>query len=75
MQDEINEVEQELADLEKQQAECLARIRALREEEDAAKGVFRNQEIHEAQQEKIRLDFDIQYRKSKIKNRKLQGQR
>ncbi|MBI4805380.1 MAG: hypothetical protein HY795_09105 [Desulfovibrio sp.] len=67
MSDEIALVEAEIADFEKQLAETMERIRALRAEEDPAKGIFRNLEIHTAQQEKLRLDFEIQYRQGKIK--------
>jgi len=67
MSDDIAVVEAEIADFERQLAETVAHIRALRAEEDPAKGIFRNTEIYTAQQEKLRLDFEIQYRQGKIK--------
>ncbi|WP_243359920.1 hypothetical protein [Fundidesulfovibrio terrae] len=66
MKEEIAAVEAEIAQFEKERDACLASIKALRAEEDPAAGVFRNTEIHAAQQEKLRLDFEIQYRKNRI---------
>jgi hypothetical protein len=73
MKEEIAAVEAEIAQFEKERDECLASIRALRDEEDPAAGVFRNVEIHAAQQEKLRLDFEIQFRKNKIKRIRYTG--
>lgn len=66
MQDEIQAIEKEIEEFKAGQAEVLARIRALQAEEDPIAGVFRAEEIHAAKQEKLRLDFEIQYRKAKI---------
>lgn len=66
MKDEIATIQAEIADFEKQRDECQSKIRVLRDEEKPAEGVFRHQEIHAAQQEKLRLDFEIQYRKNRI---------
>ena len=65
-QNEIEAVEQEIAALTREQNEVQARIRALQAEEDPTKGVFRAKEIHAAKQEKLRLDFEIQFRKNRI---------
>jgi len=65
-QDEIAALEQEIAALAAEQSEVQTRIRALHAEEDPAKGVFRSAEIHGAKQERLRLDFEIQFRKNKI---------
>ena len=73
MSDEIASIEAELADFEKQLAESVANIRVLRAEEDPDKGIFRNAEIHAAQQDKLRLDFEILYRKAKIKRLRFSG--
>ena len=73
MSDEIKNIEREIADFEKERAECLANIRTLREEEDPDRGIFRNAEIHAAQQEKLRLDFEIQYRKNRINRMRFGG--
>ena len=73
MSDEMKDIESEIADFEKKRAACLANIRALREEEDPATGIFRNVEIHAAQQEKLRLDFEIQYRKNRINRMRFSG--
>lgn len=73
MQNEVVDLEQEfaalergIADFEEQRAACLALLRSLMEQEDPANGVFRHAEIHAAKQEKLRLDFEVQYRKNRI---------
>jgi hypothetical protein len=71
MQDDITAIEQEIAAFEKEQAECVARIRALQAEEDPVNGVFRHAEIHAAKQDKLRLDTEIQFCKNRINRRRL----
>jgi len=66
MQDEIDAVRKELEEYKAKQEEVMALIRRLQAEEDPVKGVFRAEEIHEAKQEKLKLDFEIQYRNAKI---------
>jgi hypothetical protein len=66
MKEEITAAQAEIAEFEKERDACLAAIRSLQAEEDPAAGVFRNAEIHAAKQEKLRLDFEIQFRKNKI---------
>jgi len=73
MQDEIEAVEREIADYEKQQAAVLASIKELQAQEDPMKGVFFAEEIHAAKHEKLRLDFEIQYRRAKIKRIRFGG--
>jgi len=64
--DEIAAIEQEIATLTEEQSGIVERIRFLQAEEDPAGGVFRAGEIHAAKKEKLRLDFEIQFRKNKI---------
>jgi len=66
IEEEISTVEQELLILQEEQARCQAKIRSLMDSEDPVQGIFFPQEIHEARQQKVSLDFDIQFRKSKI---------
>lgn len=66
MQEDIENAERDIASFEAQRAQVAESIRALQAEEDLAKGVFRHKEIHDAKQEKLRLDFEIQYRRAKI---------
>jgi len=73
MSDEIADIQAEMAEFEKKRDECLASIKALRGEEDLAAGIFRHAEIHAAQQEKLRLDFEIQYRKNRINRMRFGG--
>ncbi|MFO7596949.1 MAG: hypothetical protein R6W92_11490 [Desulfocurvibacter africanus] len=44
-----------------------AKVIRLRASEDPAKGVFHNQEIFQAQQDKLRLDTEIVIRRNKIR--------
>ena len=66
MSDEIAAIEQEIEDYVRQQAEVAAAIRSLAAEENPAAGIFRHQELHAAKQDKLRLDFEIQYRRARI---------
>ncbi|MFP5221000.1 MAG: hypothetical protein ACLGSA_01785 [Acidobacteriota bacterium] len=66
MEQEFAAIEKEIADFEEQRARCLELLRSLAEQEDMAGGVFRHEEIHAAKQEKLRLDFEIQFRKGRM---------
>jgi len=64
--DEIKILEAEAAELAAERAEMEARVRELREKEDLSQGIVFSKEIYEAQQNKLRLDVDIQFRRNKI---------
>jgi len=64
--DEIAAATREIATLTEERSGIEKRIRALQAEEDPALGIFRSGEIHAAKQDKLRLDFEIQFRKNKI---------
>lgn len=66
LEQEFAAIEKEIADFEEQRAKCLEQLRSLAEQEDMANGVFRHEEIHAAKQEKLRLDFEIQFRKGRM---------
>jgi len=68
--EEIAAIEREITTLTEEQSGIQERIRALQAEEDPARGIFRSGEIHAAKQEKLRLDFEIQFRRNKINRRK-----
>ena len=74
MQDEIEAIRREIEEYKARQAEVQARIRALQAEEDPTAGVFKAEEIHETKQEKLRLDFEIQYRNAKINRLRFGGE-
>ncbi|GFK94125.1 hypothetical protein NNJEOMEG_01964 [Fundidesulfovibrio magnetotacticus] len=73
MSDDIAAIEQEIAQFEAERSGVLARIKALSAEEDPLAGVFRHEEIHAAKQEKLRLDFEIQYRRARINRLRFGG--
>jgi len=73
MTEDIEAIQREIADFEARQAECQSRIKALLAEEDPVAGVFRHAEIHEAKQEKLRLDFEVLYRRARIKRLRFGG--
>lgn len=70
---EIEAVEAELAGFIKEKTEAEARVRAFRDKEDVKGGVTFHQEIFKAQQDKLRLDVEIQFRKNKINRLKMPG--
>lgn len=63
---EIEAVEAELAGFVEQRDAAEALARELRGKEDVHGGVTFHQEIFKAQQDKLRLDVEIQFRKNKI---------
>lgn len=66
IEQEFAAIEREIAAFEQERADCLALLRSLAEQEDPVNGVFRHAEIHAAKQEKLRLDFEIQFRKGRM---------
>ncbi len=64
--DDIKILEAEAAELVAERAAMEGRIRELREKEDIPRGIVFSKEIFEAQQNKLRLDVDIQFRRNRI---------
>lgn len=50
-----------------EKAAVMAKVVHLRDSEDPAKGIFHNQEIFQAQQDKLRLETEIDIRRRKIR--------
>jgi uncharacterized protein (DUF3084 family) len=71
LSDDINVLKAEVAELSLDLEKTKQAVRRLREEEDPAKGVYRHEEIFRMQQEKLRLDVEIQFRTNKINRIKL----
>lgn len=59
-------LESEIVDFSRQQAECADRVKKLMLEEDPARGIVFAKEIFTLQQEKLRLEVEIQFRRNKI---------
>lgn len=62
----IAECEAAIAEFAAQRDANLARIRQLMAEEDPAQGIFHSQEIHRLQQDKLRLDVEIEFKRKRI---------
>lgn len=62
----IAQCEADIAEFTAQRDERLARIRELMAGEDPANGVFHAQEIHRLQQDKLRLDVEIEFKRKRI---------
>jgi hypothetical protein len=71
LSDDIDVLEAEVAQLNLELERTRLDIRRLRDEEDPAQGVYRHEEIFRAQQDKLRLDVEIQFRTNKINRIKL----
>jgi len=71
LSDDIDVLEAEVAKLNLELERTRQAIRQLRDEEDPAQGVYRHEEIFRAQQDKLRLDVEIQFRTNKINRIKL----
>jgi hypothetical protein len=71
LSDDIHVLETEVAQLNLELEKTKQAVRHLREEEDPARGVYRHEEIFQAQQDKLRLDVEIQFRTNKINRIKL----
>ena len=66
VREQIAETEKEIAEFQAQRDAAMAVLKKLMESEDPAAGVFHAAEIHEARQEKLRLEFEIQFRKGRL---------
>ncbi|MFP5239058.1 MAG: hypothetical protein ACLGQW_04420 [Acidobacteriota bacterium] len=66
VRDQIAEAESEIATFQAQMEGVLAEIKRLMAAEDPAAGISRASEIHAARQEKLRLEFEIKFRKGRI---------
>ncbi len=62
----IAECEAAIAEFTAQRDANLASIRRLMAEEDPAGGVFHAKEIHRLQQDKLRLDVEIEFKRKRI---------
>ena len=71
LSDDVNVLEAEVAELNLDLEKTKQAIRRLREEEDPANGVYRHEEIFRMQQDKLRIDVEIQFRTNKINRIKL----
>ena len=61
----IAQCEAEMAQFAAQRDERLAAIRELMAAEDPAKGIFHAQEIHRLQQDKLRLDVEMEFKRKR----------
>lgn len=64
--EQIAALEAEIVDFSRQQAECATRIRQLLFSEDPAGGKVFAKEIFTLQQEKLRLEVEVQFRRNKM---------
>jgi hypothetical protein len=62
----IAECEAAIAEFTAQRDECLRRVRELMAQEDPANGIFHAQQIHALQQDKLRLDVEIEFKRKRI---------
>jgi len=66
VKEQIAEAEAEIASFQEQMVAVMAEIKRLMDAEDHAAGVYHAAEIHAARQEKLRLEFEIKFRKGRI---------
>lgn len=66
LSDDINVLEAEVAQLNLELERTKLAVRELMGAEDPAKNVFHHEEIFRLQQDKLRLDVEIQFRTNKI---------
>lgn len=64
--EQIAVLEAEIVDFSRQQADCAERIRQLLFSEDPAGGKVFAREIFSLQQEKLRLEVEVQFRRNKM---------
>ncbi len=69
---QLSQLHEEIAALENEKERTEQRVHKLRASENPDLGVFFAQEIFEAQQEKLRLEVELQFRRNKV-NRIKQG--
>ncbi len=68
---DIPALEAEIAAFKKEKAECVARERELRGREDVEAGLCFAAEIFALQQDKLRIEVEIDIRRKKIRRRQL----
>ncbi|WP_243440123.1 hypothetical protein [Fundidesulfovibrio soli] len=66
IRDQIAEAEREIASFQAEMEAVSAEIKRLMAAEDPSAGVSHAGEIHAARQEKLRLEFEIKFRKGRI---------
>lgn len=66
LSDDVNVLEAEAAKFAHLITECEKRIRELMDAEDPKNGVFHHAEIHQLQQDKLRYDVEVKFRRNKI---------
>ncbi|MBG0791499.1 MAG: hypothetical protein H0S80_13485 [Desulfovibrionaceae bacterium] len=66
LSDDIAVLEAEVAEMTLRREKVVRMVRDLRAAEDPANKIFHHEEIFQAQQEKLRLDVEIQFRTNKI---------
>ncbi|WP_243313885.1 hypothetical protein [Fundidesulfovibrio agrisoli] len=66
VREQIAEAEREIASFQVQMETVAAEIKRLMADEDPAAGVSHAGEIHAARQERLRLEFEIKFRKGRI---------
>ena len=52
--------------LSEEQRRCAERLRALRDAEDPSRGIFHASEIHELQQDKLRMEVELEFHRRKL---------
>ena len=52
--------------LSEEQRRCAERLRAFRDAEDPARGIFHASEIHELQQDKLRMEVELEFHRRKL---------
>ena len=52
--------------LSEEQRRCAERLRALRDAENPAQGIFHASEIHELQQDKLRMEVELEFHRRKL---------
>ena len=57
----VSQCEAAMAEFVAQRDECLRRVQELLKAEDPAKGLFYAKDIHDTQQDKLRLDVEIEF--------------
>lgn len=70
----ISALEEEITEFSRQQANCSERIKKLMLEEDTDRGIVHAKEIFSLQQEKLRLEVEVQFRRNKINRLREEGQ-
>lgn len=71
VEEEIAQAQAEYEDYKQRMEEAIQSVRDLRAEEDFKKGIFKATEIHAMQQEKLRLEVEMEFRRKKINRLRL----